>query len=181
LQKFLLKIFIIATTAVTLPVMEFSIDFSLALIISKAVLVALIGGVSLDVKLVLGGLFNLRRSSTCSLGLLYPLSYLLSELSLDESCARFLEDFLDLDFLSFFLIFELLKFLGQISHLSRVTTTLFPGLLCGIEGLMRLAYLFAVLVEPTTIAGIMGLIEPIHHLAMLAVLGSACLLGGWSS
>jgi hypothetical protein len=52
------------------------------------------------------------------------------------------------------LLSELLKFLGQISHLSRVTTALFPGLLCGIEGLMRLACLFAVLVKPTTIAGV---------------------------
>jgi hypothetical protein len=81
--------------------MEFSVDFSLALIISKAVLVALIGQVSLDVKFMPRGLFN-----TCSLVLMYPLSYLLSELSLDESRARFLEDFLDLDFLSFFLSFS---------------------------------------------------------------------------
>ncbi len=87
-----------ATTAVTLPVMEFSIDFSLALIISKAVLVALIGRVSLDVNFLPGGLFNLRRLSTCALGLLYPLSYSPSKLLLDKSCARFLEDFFDLDF-----------------------------------------------------------------------------------
>jgi len=55
LIKFLLKIFIMVTTAVTLPVLELSIDFSLALIISKAVLVALIGQVSLDTKLMPGG------------------------------------------------------------------------------------------------------------------------------
>ncbi len=95
-----------ATTAVTLPVMEFWIDFSLALIISKAILVALIGQVSLDVKFMPGGLFNLRRLSTHALGLLYPLSYSLSELLLDESLERFLEDFLDLDFLSFFSSFS---------------------------------------------------------------------------
>jgi hypothetical protein len=106
LQKVLLKIFIMATTTITLPVLEFSIDFSLALIISKAVLVALIGRVLLDVKLMPGGLSNLKRLSKCSLGLLYPLSYLLSELLLDESRARFLEDFFDLDFLSFFLSFS---------------------------------------------------------------------------
>ncbi len=58
LLKFLLKIFITATTTVTLPGMEFLIDFSLALIISKAVLVALIGRVPLDVKFMPGGLFN---------------------------------------------------------------------------------------------------------------------------
>jgi hypothetical protein len=74
-----------ATTTVTLPVLEFSVNFLLALIISKAVLVALIGQVSLDVKLMPVGLSNLRRLSTCVLGLLYPLSYSLSELLLDES------------------------------------------------------------------------------------------------
>jgi hypothetical protein len=95
-----------ATTAVTFPVMDLLIDFSLALIISKAVLVALIGRVSLDVKFMPGGLFNLGRESTCSLRLLYPLSYLLSELSLDKSRERFLADFLDLDFLSFFSSFS---------------------------------------------------------------------------
>jgi hypothetical protein len=95
-----------ATTAVPLPVLEFLIDFSLALIISKAVLVALIGRVSLDVKFMPEGLFNLRCLSKCSLGLLYPLSYSLSKLSLDESRAPFLEDFLDLDFLSLFSSFS---------------------------------------------------------------------------
>jgi hypothetical protein len=95
-----------ATTAVTLPVMEFSIDFLLALIISKAVLVALIGRVLLDVKLMPGGLSNLKRLSKCVLGLLYSLSYSLSELSLDKSCTCFLEDFFDLDFLSFFSSFS---------------------------------------------------------------------------
>ncbi len=104
--KFLLKIFIMATTAVTLPVLEFLIDFLLALIISKAVLVALIGQVLLDAKLMPGGLSNLKHLSKCVLGLLYPLSYLLSELSLDESRAHFIEDFFDLDFLSFFSSFS---------------------------------------------------------------------------
>ncbi len=86
----------------TLPVLEFSIDFSLALIIFKAVRVALIERVSLDVKLMPVGLSNLKRLSKCSLGLLCPLSYSLSKLSLDKSRAHFLEDFLDLDFLSFY-------------------------------------------------------------------------------
>jgi hypothetical protein len=151
-----------ATTAVTLPVLEFLIDFSLALIISKAVLVALIGRVSLDEKFMPGGSFNLRRLSKCSLGLLYPLSYLLSELSLDESRERFLA-FLDFS----------LKFFGQISHLTQITTALFPGLLRGIEGLMRLAYLLAILVKPTTINCVVGLIGTTCHLAVLAVLGGA--------
>ncbi len=45
-----LKTFNIATTAVTLPVLEFSIAISFALITSSASLVALIGRVSVDVK-----------------------------------------------------------------------------------------------------------------------------------
>jgi hypothetical protein len=61
-------------TAVTLPVFEFLINFSLALVMFKAVLVALIGRVSLDVKLMPVGLSNLKRLSKCVLGLLYPLS-----------------------------------------------------------------------------------------------------------
>jgi hypothetical protein len=73
------------------------------------------------------------------------------------------------------LLFELLKLLGQISHLSRVTTALFPGLLCRIEGLMRLACLFAIIVKPATIASVVGLIGLIHLLAPLTVLGGACL------
>jgi hypothetical protein len=95
-----------AKTAVTLPVLEFSIDFSLALIISKAVLVALIGRVLLDVKLMPVGLSNLKHLSKCVLRLLYPLSYSLSELLLDKSLERFLEDFFDLDFMSFFSSFS---------------------------------------------------------------------------
>jgi hypothetical protein len=50
-------------TAVTLPVLEFSIAFLLALVISKAVLVALIGQVSLGIKFMLVGLFSLKRLS----------------------------------------------------------------------------------------------------------------------
>jgi len=40
----------IATTAVTFPVLEFSIAISFALIVSSASLVALIGRVSVDLK-----------------------------------------------------------------------------------------------------------------------------------
>ena len=79
------------------------------------------------------------------------------------------------------LLFKLLKFLGQISHLARVTTALFPGLLCGIEGLTRLAYLFAFLVEPTTLTGVVHATGLTCCLAPLARLGGAWLLGGWSS
>jgi hypothetical protein len=48
LQKLSLKRYITATTAVTLPVFEFSIAISLALILSESKLVTLIGRVSED-------------------------------------------------------------------------------------------------------------------------------------
>jgi hypothetical protein len=59
------KTFSIVTTAVTLPVLEFSIAISLALIISSASLEALIGQVSVDFKSMPVGCSNLRRLSTC--------------------------------------------------------------------------------------------------------------------
>ncbi len=57
----------IATTAVTLLVLEFSIAISLALITSSAgaSLVALIGRVSVDLKSMPVGCSNLRCLSTC--------------------------------------------------------------------------------------------------------------------
>ena len=81
-----------------------------------------------------------------------------------------------LGFLEFLL--EFLKFLGQISHLSQVTTALFSGLLHRIKGLIGLTYLFAVLVKPATLTGVVCLEGPTHRLAPLAVLGGACLLLG---
>jgi hypothetical protein len=50
LLTFSLKTLSIATTAVTLPVLEFSIVISLALIVSSASLVDLFGQVSVDFK-----------------------------------------------------------------------------------------------------------------------------------
>jgi hypothetical protein len=79
------------------------------------------------------------------------------------------------------LLLEFLEFLGQISHLARVTTTLFPGLLRGIKGLRGLAYLLAVRVKPATLDSIVSLKGPTRRLAPLSVLGRACLLGGWFS
>ena len=46
------KTFSIATTAVNLPVLAFSVAISLALIVSSASLVALIGWVSVEFKLI---------------------------------------------------------------------------------------------------------------------------------
>jgi hypothetical protein len=51
------------TTALTLPVLEFSIVISLALIVSGASLVALIGQVSVDIKWMPVGCSNLGRLS----------------------------------------------------------------------------------------------------------------------
>ncbi len=68
------KTFSIATTAVTLPVLEYSIAILLALIISRASLVALIGRVSVDFKSMPKGCSNLRRLSTCDPVLLDQLS-----------------------------------------------------------------------------------------------------------
>jgi hypothetical protein len=64
----------IATTAVTLPVLEFSIAISLALIVSSASLVALIGLVSVESKWTPEGCTNLIHFSTGLSVLLGPLS-----------------------------------------------------------------------------------------------------------
>jgi hypothetical protein len=58
------KIFSIATIAVTLLVLEFLIAISLALIISSASLVALIGRVSVDFESMPEVCSNLRRLPT---------------------------------------------------------------------------------------------------------------------
>jgi hypothetical protein len=58
------KTFSIVTTAITLPVLEFSIAILLALIIPSASLVALIGRVSVDFKSIPESCSNLRRLST---------------------------------------------------------------------------------------------------------------------
>ena len=81
-----------------------------------------------------------------------------------------------LGFLEFLL--EFLEFLGQISHLARVTTALFPGLLRGIEGLSQPVLLAAVLVEPTTLRGVVGRERSVNSLAPFAILVGTALLGG---
>jgi hypothetical protein len=68
------KTFSIPITAVTLPVLEFLIAISLALIISSASLVALIRRVSVDFKSMPEGCSNLRCVSTCDPVLLDQLS-----------------------------------------------------------------------------------------------------------
>ncbi len=68
------KTFSIEITAVTLPVLEFSIAISLALIISSASLVALIGWESVHFKSMPKGCSNLRHLSTRNPVLLDQLS-----------------------------------------------------------------------------------------------------------
>jgi len=76
-------------------------------------------------------------------------------------------------------LFELNHLFRQISHLSRISTSwLFPGLLCGAEGLSQPVLLAAVLVEPTTLCGVVGREWSINSLAPFAKLVSTALLGG---
>jgi hypothetical protein len=76
---------ITATTTVTLPVFVVSIVISSALVVSLGVVLAsLIGRGSVDELIVPKGLSNLRHLSTLNPVLLYPVSYSLSELSLES-------------------------------------------------------------------------------------------------
>ena len=59
------------------------------------------------------------------------------------------------------------------------TAWFLPGLLCGVEG-FNLTYknlLTAVLVEPTTLVGVVTRERPVSSLSPLAILGSTALLG----
>ena len=117
------KIFIIASTAVTFPVLEFLVAFCLALITFRAALVALIGRVSVEINFKLL-IYVIARATV-------PTILVTVGITIQRVTGTLLNDLLG--FLEFLL--EFLKFLGQISHLSQVTTALLPGLLRGIEGL----------------------------------------------
>jgi hypothetical protein len=72
----------------------------------------------------------------------------------------------------------LLGFL-KLRHLTGITATcLFPGFLCGIEGLSRLVLGATVLREPTILAVIVGSERSICRVAPFAILGRTALLGG---
>ncbi len=58
------------------------------------------------------------------------------------------------------------------------TARFLPGLLCGIKGLSRPVLLAAVLVEPTTLRGVVGRERPVNSLAPFAKLVGTALL--WS-
>ena len=85
---------------------------------------------------------------------------------------RFLKLFHELSHLS--------HFFRQISHLRGISTAWFLpcGLLCGVEGLSRLVLLAAVLVEPTTLVGVVSREWPVSGLAPFAILDGTALLGG---
>ncbi len=74
---------------------------------------------------------------------------------------------------------ELSHLFGQMAYLIGIPTAWFlPGLLCGIEGLIWPVLLAAVLVEPTTLRGVVGRERPINSLAPFAKLVGTALLGG---
>jgi len=58
------------------------------------------------------------------------------------------------------------------------TARFLPGLLCGIEGLSRPVLLAAVLVEPTTLRGVVSCERPVNSLAPFAKLVGTAFLGG---
>ena len=68
-------------------------------------------------------------------------------------------------------LFELTHLFGQMAYLIGIPTAWFlPGLLCGVEGfsLTNENLLAAVLVEPTTLCGIVSRERPVNSLAPLA-------------
>jgi len=74
-------------------------------------------------------------------------------------------------------LFELSQFFRQISHLIGISTSWFlPGLLHGIERLAWPVLLASVLVEPTTLCGVVGCEWPVNSLAPFAKLFSTALL-----
>ncbi len=76
-------------------------------------------------------------------------------------------------------LFELVHLFGQMAYLIGIPTARFlPGLLCGIEGLSWPVLLAAVLVEPTTLRGVVGRERPVNSLAPFAKLLGTALL--WS-
>ena len=58
------------------------------------------------------------------------------------------------------------------------TSWFLPGLLRGIEGLSKPILLAAVLVEPTTLCGVVSRVRPVNSLAPFAILVGTALLGG---
>ncbi len=77
------------------------------------------------------------------------------------------------------LLFELFHLFGQMAYLIGIPASWFlPGLLHGIEGLGQPVLLAAVLIEPTTLRGVVGRERSVDSLAPLAILVGTTLLGG---
>ena len=77
------------------------------------------------------------------------------------------------------LLFELSYLFRQICYLIRISTSWFvPGFLCGVEGFRQPVLLAAVLVEPTTLRGVVSRERPVNSLAPFAKLVGTALLGG---
>jgi hypothetical protein len=76
------------------------------------------------------------------------------------------------------LLIELSHHFGQMAYLIGIPTAWFlPGLLRGIEGLSQPVLLAVVLVEPTTLRGVVSRERPVDTLAPLAKLVGTALLG----
>ena len=68
-------------------------------------------------------------------------------------------------------LFELSHLFGQMAYLIGIPTAWFlPGLLCGVEGFTYRNLLTAVLVEPTTLVGVVSRERPVNSLAPFAIL-----------
>ncbi len=105
--------------------------------------------------------------------LLDPLSKLSSESLSDDSRARFT---VPLRLLK--LLFELSYLFRQLCYLIGISTSWFvPGFLCRVEGFRQPVLLAAVLVEPTTLCGVVGYERFAHSFATFAKLVGTSLLG----
>jgi hypothetical protein len=76
-------------------------------------------------------------------------------------------------------LFELFHLFGQMCYLIGISTSWFvPGFLCGVEGFRQPVLLAAILVEPTTLRGVVGYEQFAHSFATFAKLVGTSLLGG---
>ena len=77
------------------------------------------------------------------------------------------------------LLFELSYLFRQMCYLIGISTSWFvPGFLCGVKGFRQPVLLAAVLVEPTTLRGVVSRVRPVNSLAPFAILVGTALLGG---
>ncbi len=76
-------------------------------------------------------------------------------------------------------LFELIYLFGQVAYLIGISTSWFvPGFICGVEGFRQPVLSAAVLIEPTTICGVVGQERFANSLAPCAKLVGTSLLGG---